>query len=88
MQPPKREPLGKKHDRVAFSCEDDALDTYLKKRASPEAKKKIATPFVMADSRTSGYRVLHTILMNLICHGWSMTACHRRTKNRIYKISP
>ena len=54
MQPPKREPLGKKHDRVAFSCEDDALDTYLKKRASQEAKKKIATPFVMADSRTSG----------------------------------
>jgi hypothetical protein len=29
--PSKIEPLGKKHDRVAFSCGDDALDTYLKK---------------------------------------------------------
>ena len=60
-QSPKIEPLGKKHDRVAFSCGDDALDTYLKKRASQEAKKKIATTFVMADSRTSagiGYYTL------------------------------
>ena len=39
---PKIEPLGKKHDRVVFSCGNDALDTYLKKRASQDAKKKIA----------------------------------------------
>jgi GNAT superfamily N-acetyltransferase len=52
-QSPKIEPLGKKHDRVVFSCGDDALDTYLKKRASQEAKKKIATTFVMAASRTN-----------------------------------
>jgi GNAT superfamily N-acetyltransferase len=45
----KIEPLGKKHDRVVFSCGNDALDTYLKKRASQEAKKKIATTFVMVD---------------------------------------
>jgi GNAT superfamily N-acetyltransferase len=51
-QSPNIEPLGKKHDRVVFSCGDDALDTYLKKRASQEAKKKIATPFVMTDSQT------------------------------------
>jgi GNAT superfamily N-acetyltransferase len=51
-QSPNIEPLGKKHDRVVFSCGDDALDTYLKKRASQEAKKNIATPFVMADSQT------------------------------------
>ena len=57
----KIEPLGKKHDRVVFSCGDDALDTYLKKRASQEAKKKIATTYVMADSQTStviGYYTL------------------------------
>jgi GNAT superfamily N-acetyltransferase len=52
-QPPKIEPLGKKHDRVAFSCGDDALDTYLKKRASQEAKKRIATTFVIADRLTN-----------------------------------
>ena len=46
-QSPNIEPLGKKHDRVAFSCGDDALDTYLKRRASQEAKKNIAAPFVM-----------------------------------------
>ena len=42
-------PLGKKHDRVVFSCGNDALDTYLKKRASQDAKKKIATVFVMTE---------------------------------------
>ncbi len=50
-QSPNIEPLGKNHDRMVFSCGNDALDTYLKKRASQEAKKNIATPFVMADSQ-------------------------------------
>jgi GNAT superfamily N-acetyltransferase len=57
----KIEPLGKKHDRVVFSCGIDALDTYLQKRASQEAKKKIATTFVMVESLTSeviGYYTL------------------------------
>ena len=49
----KIEPLGKKHDRLVFSCGIDALDTYLQKRASQEAKKKIATTFVMVESLTS-----------------------------------
>ena len=48
----KIEPLGKKHDRVVFSCGNEALDTYLKKRASQEAKKKIATTFVMVEGLT------------------------------------
>ena len=48
----KIEPLGKRHDRVVFSCGNEALDTYLKKRASQEAKKKIATTFVMAEGLT------------------------------------
>ena len=57
----KIEPLGKKHDRVVFSCGDDALNTYLKKRASQETKKKIATTFVMADSRTSAVIGYYTL---------------------------
>jgi GNAT superfamily N-acetyltransferase len=51
-QSPIIEPLSKKHDRMVFSCGDDTLDTYLKRRASQEAKKNIATPFVMVDSLT------------------------------------
>ena len=57
----KIEPLGKRHNRVVFSCGNDALNTYIQKRALQEAKKKIATTFVMADSPTStviGYYTL------------------------------
>ena len=60
-QPYKIEPLGKKHDRVAFSCGIDALDTYLKKRASQETKKKIATTFVMVESLTSAVIGYYTL---------------------------
>jgi len=49
----KIEPLGKKHDRAAFSCGNDELDIYLKKRASQDAKKNIATVFVMTKTRDS-----------------------------------
>ena len=55
------EPLGKKHDRVVFSCGNDALDTYLKKRASQETKKKIATTFVMVESLTSAVIGYYTL---------------------------
>jgi ribosomal protein S18 acetylase RimI-like enzyme len=57
----KIEPLGKKHDRVLFSSGDDALDTYLKKRASQEAKKKIATTFVLVDSPASAIIGFYTL---------------------------
>jgi len=52
FQSHKIEPLEKKHNRAAFSCGDGILDTYLKKRASQEAKKKMATTFVLVDSKT------------------------------------
>ncbi|MBT8368281.1 MAG: GNAT family N-acetyltransferase [Deltaproteobacteria bacterium] len=60
-QSPKIKPLGKKHDRVVFSCGNDALDTYLKKRASQDTKKKIATTFVMADSQSSAVIGYYTL---------------------------
>ena len=60
-QSPKIESLGKKHDRVVFSCGDDALDTYLKKRASRETKKKIATTFVMVESLSSAVIGYYTL---------------------------
>ena len=65
-QSPKIEPLGKKHDRLVFSCGDEALDTYLKIRASQEAKKKIATTFVMVDSQTNAVIGYYTLLATSI----------------------
>jgi len=57
----KIEPLGKKHDRVVFSCGIDALDTYLQKRAPQETKKKIATTFVMVEGLTSAVIGCYTL---------------------------
>ena len=60
-QSPKIEPLGKKHERAAFSCGDETLDTYLKKRASQEANKKIATTFVLLHSQTNSVIGYYTL---------------------------
>lgn len=54
----KIEPLGKKHIRAAFSCGYVELDTYIKERASQEAKKQISAPFVLVekgDNTVIGY---------------------------------
>ncbi len=40
------EPLGKHHDRAAFSCGDEALDRYLRKQARQDHAKDIARVFV------------------------------------------
>ena len=47
--PVKIEPLGRIHDRAAFSCGSDELDTYLRERASQEARKQISTSFVLVE---------------------------------------
>lgn len=55
------EPLDKsKHDRAAFSCEQEALDRYLKEQASQEIKKRVAAVYVLTpDGRTiAGYYTL------------------------------
>jgi len=55
------EPLDKKkHDRAAFSCEHEALNTYLKERANQEIKKRVTAVYVLTpDGRTiAGYYTL------------------------------
>ena len=55
------EPLDKKkHDRAAFSCEQEPLDRYLKERATQEIKKRVAAVYVLtADGKTiAGYYTL------------------------------
>jgi ribosomal protein S18 acetylase RimI-like enzyme len=41
------EPLGAKHDRAAFSCGNQQLDSYLQKQAGQDPKKRAAVPFVI-----------------------------------------
>ena len=44
------EPLAD-HDRTAFACGITELDTYFRQQASQDAKRKVAAPFVMVDSK-------------------------------------
>jgi ribosomal protein S18 acetylase RimI-like enzyme len=61
------EPLGQRHDRAAFSCGVEALDKYLQKQASQDAKKHAAAPFVITpDGKTiSGYYTLSQYAIDL-----------------------
>jgi predicted GNAT family N-acyltransferase len=55
------EPLDKKkHDRAAFSCEQEPLNTYLKQQASQDLKKRVAAVFVLTPDgkQIAGYYTL------------------------------
>jgi predicted GNAT family N-acyltransferase len=56
----------KKHDRTAFSCEHDALTTYIKQQAGQDVKKSVAAVFVLTrDGRTiAGYYTLSQYAVN------------------------
>lgn len=63
------EPLGKKHNRAAFSCGTDELDNYLHRQASQDTKRRIARIFVLrsvADDQTVlGYYTLSALSIDL-----------------------
>jgi predicted GNAT family N-acyltransferase len=61
------EPLGAKHDRTAFSCGEEALDSYLHEQAGRVARKRAAVPFVAtADRKTiAGYCTLSQYAIQL-----------------------
>ena len=61
------EPLGKKHDRVAFCCGVEALDSYLHKQAGQDARKHAAVTFVATpDGKTvAGYYTLSQYAIEL-----------------------
>ena len=46
------EPLGKNHDRSAFSSGSPALDAYFRTQARQDAEKNAAATFVLLDTRT------------------------------------
>ena len=43
------EPLGRQHDRAAFSCGVAELDDYLKRRAGQDIRRRIARVFVATE---------------------------------------
>lgn len=44
------EPLGKHHDREAFSCDRSELDDWFRRRASQDEKRNVARVFVATDA--------------------------------------
>lgn len=55
------EPLGKHHDRAAFSCGVEALDRYLKQQAGQESRRHVANCFVgvhKTEKTVGGYYTL------------------------------
>lgn len=61
------QPLGDQHDRAAFSCGVEALDSYLRKQAGQDARKRAAVPFVATvDGKTiAGYYTLSQYAIQL-----------------------
>jgi predicted N-acetyltransferase YhbS len=60
-------PLGEKHNRAAFSCGVEALDSYLHEQAVQDARKRAAVPFVAtSDGQTiTGYYTLSQYAIGL-----------------------
>ncbi len=55
------EPLGPHHDRESFACGEPALDDYLRRRASQDARRRVARVFVAVGSapdEVAGYYTL------------------------------
>jgi predicted GNAT family N-acyltransferase len=61
------EPLAPAHDRAAFSCGVERLDTYLHKQAGQDVKRRVAAAFVLTpDGKTiAGYYTLSQYFVEL-----------------------
>nr|WP_298689499.1 GNAT family N-acetyltransferase [uncultured Dongia sp.] len=59
--------LSAKHSRAAFNSGNEQLDNYLKLRASQDAKRGVAVPYVIADDESSvvGYYTLSSTSIDL-----------------------
>ena len=62
------EPLGKAHDRAAFSCGSEALDNYLKTQASQDIAKRVAACFVLTPKgkTVAGFYTLSQYSVDLV----------------------
>jgi ribosomal protein S18 acetylase RimI-like enzyme len=62
------ERLGRHHDRAAFSCGEETLDTYLRQRARQDDDRNVAKAFVLYDAQdyqVAGYYTLSTAAVRL-----------------------
>ena len=55
------EPLGKRHDRTAFSCGLPELDLYLARRAGQDVRRRIARVFVCTAGETDAILGFYTL---------------------------
>lgn len=72
------EPLGRDHDRAAFSCGVDALDHYLKSQAGQDAKRNVAAPFVVVEEGSRTIAGYYTLSMTSVDLGQLPEALARR----------
>jgi GNAT superfamily N-acetyltransferase len=56
-------PLDARHDRGAFSCGVEALDRYLRERASQDARRRVTSIFVAEDRETGAVQGFYTLAM-------------------------
>ena len=62
------EPLGKQHDRSAFSCGVEPLDRYLREQARQDARRRVAAPFVLCEGKSNavlGYYTLSALSVDV-----------------------
>ena len=62
------EPLGKHHDRSAFSCGVEPLDRYLREQAGQDTRKRVAAPFVLCEGKSNavlGYYTLSALSVDV-----------------------
>jgi predicted GNAT family N-acyltransferase len=50
-----------KHDRSGFCCEQESLDTYIRKQASQDLKKRVSTVFVLIDHPETSVLAYYTL---------------------------
>lgn len=64
---PRIEPLGRDHDRAGFSCGKEALDRYFQQQVTQDARRHLATPFVMVmpDGAIGGFYTLSGTALRL-----------------------
>lgn len=62
------EPLGRHHDRSAFSSGVEPLDRYLREQAGQDARKRVAVPFVLCEAKGNavlGYYTLSALSVDV-----------------------
>ena len=67
FEPPRIEPISRRHKRDSFDSGQPSLDYYLKKQASQDVKRKVAVAYVALDAskHVTGYYTLSSFSIRL-----------------------